>query len=174
MLQLMMAFLFCLASFIANAQTMTPNLDWTVIELEWKFIKQQLGAPANLPMPPIVVEELPPGARMLFQFPITNADTYPMQIGIAPSTLKYYGYEMLDWAVGHELTHYAFIMRENNWEYDRAKFVHDFRQPHHCNREYMAITKALADVVYSVYHGERERYAMWDEVQKSCANHPNQ
>jgi hypothetical protein len=174
MRSLAVALLFGLITGTCFASARPTGLDWPVIELEWKFIKQAVGAPANLPMPPIVVEELPPGARMIFQFPILPTDAYPMQISIAPSTLKNYGYEMLDWAVGHELTHYAFIMRENNWEYTRSQFVHDFNNKHHCNREYMAITKALADVVYSVYHGERERYAMWDEVQRSCAAHPNQ
>ena len=69
MKKFMLALLFALATGTSLAQQL-PNLDWRVIELEWRFIKERVGAPPDLPMPPIIVEPLPPGARMMFQFPI--------------------------------------------------------------------------------------------------------
>ena len=149
------------------------DLDWTVINKEWAFIKQQVEAPDDLPMPDIIIDPtLPVGARMMFQFPTKQDSRVPMQVMINPKTLVEYNREMIDWGIGHELTHYAFVMRENNWEYSRTWFV--ITQKHHCNREFMRITKEIADVIYNVYHGERERYAMWDQVQRSCVTQPNQ
>lgn len=149
------------------------DLDWLVIQKEWAFIKQQVGAPVDLPMPNIILDlTLPSGARMMFQFPTQQDSQVPMQIMINPKTLVEYNREMIDWGLGHELTHYAFVMRENSWEYTKPYFI--ITQKHHCNREFMLITKELADVIYNVYHGERERYAMWDQVQRSCVTQPNQ
>ena len=167
-----MAFLFCLTSSIANVQPGLSDLDWPVIELEWKFIKQRVGAPINLPMPLITVETLPPGARMMFEFPTSSDSDSDMKISIAPETLKNYGYEMTTWGVGHELTHYAFIMRDNDWNHTKKTFVHKF--PHHCNPEFMSITRDLAEVIYQVHHGQRERYMMLNEVQRSCLSNPSQ
>lgn len=167
----LLAFLFCLVSSIANAQPKL-NLDWSVIELEWRYIKQQVGAPNDLPMPPIVVETLPPNARMMFQFPVEETSDFPMQIIIAPSTLQSFDYEMIDWGIGHELTHYAFIMRDNNWDPTKRAFVQS--RLHHCNREFMMITKGVAEIIFNVYHGQRELYAMYDFVQRSCLANPNQ
>jgi len=170
MRRLVAAFFICICT---SAWTQDVDLDWTVINKEWAFIKQQTGAPDNLPMPVIIVDPtLPTGARMMFQFPTKQDSQVPMQIMINPRTLVEYNREMIDWGLGHELTHYAFVMRENNWEYTRTWFV--ITQKHHCNREFMRITKELADVIYNIYHGERERYAMWDQVQRSCVTQPNQ
>lgn len=164
------AFLFCVCTLAWSQQL---DLDWRVINQEWEFIKQQTGAPNDLPMPNIIIDPtLPSGARMMFQFPTKQDSVIPMQIMINPKTLVEYNREMIDWGVGHELTHYAFVMRENNWEYTKEYFA--ITQKHHCNREFMRITKELADVIYNVYHGERERYAMWDQVQRSCVTQPNQ
>ena len=149
------------------------TIDWRTVNKEWEFIKEQVGAPKDLPMPPIIVDPtLPSGARMMFQFPTKEDSSVVMQIMINPKTINDYNTEMIDWGLGHELTHYAFVMRENDWDYTRSWFNITIR--HHCNREFMRITKELADVIYNVYHGERERYAMWDQVQRSCVTQPNQ
>lgn len=156
-----------------NVGAQELSLDRYTIEREWTFIKQQLNAPADLPMPPIEIDpNMPKTARMMFQFPTANDSGITMKIFINPKTLKDYNTEMLDWGIGHELTHYAFILRENNWELNRSSYNYTIK--HHCNKEFMRITKDLADVIYNIYHGERERYRMWDEVQRSCAQYPNQ
>lgn len=172
MLRSAVAFLFCCISTIANAQHSLADLDWPVIRLEWQFIKQAVGAPPDLPMPEIVIEPLPPGARMMFQFPTIDSDEYPLLITINPETLVKFDYEMVNWGLGHELTHYAFIMRDNNWDPNRSWYVQSRR--HHCDPEFMQITHDIAEVIYNVYHGQRERYAMWDQVQRSCQYQPNQ
>lgn len=149
------------------------KLDHYTIEREWIYIKEQTNAPPDLPMPPIIVDStLPQAARMMFQFPTQNDSNVVMQIMINPNTTKDYNIEMIDWGIGHELTHYAFILKENNWELNKPSYV--YTQKHHCNKEFMRITRNLADVIYNIYHGERERYRMWDEVQRSCVTHPNQ
>jgi len=38
----------------------------------------------------------------------------------------------------------------------------------------MRITRDIADVIYNVYHGQRERYMMLNEVQRSCLSNPTQ
>lgn len=172
MKNLLIAFLLILPASISWAELIKIDLDWPMIELEWKFIKQRVGAPIDLPMPPIIVEALPSRARMMFQFPIQDYSDYDMQISIAPETLKNYGYEMIDWGLGHELTHYAFIMRDNNWDYTKKTFVQNFT--HHCNPEFMRITQDIAGIIYNIYHGQRERYMMLNEVHRSCLLHPNQ
>ena len=162
--------LLCLMPLVCFAQD-KPDLDWRVIELEWKFIKQQVGAPPDLPMPDIIIGNLPVGARMLFQYPVDDSGNR-LLITIAPETLNVYNQEMVDWGVGHELTHYAFIMRDNNWNYNLNNYIQT--RFHHCDKEFMRITRDLAEVIYHVYHGQRERYAMWDQVQRSCVMQPNQ
>ena len=165
--------LFSLFSLTAYASKSEIDIDWDIVEIEWQFIKKQVGAPADLPMPPIHLKELPPGARMMFQFPLTDGDE-AMEITIAPTTLTQYSREMLNWAVGHELTHYAFIMRENFWDHTKTVYQHAIYNVHHCNQEFMNITRAIANIIWNSYHSERERYAMWDQVQRSCLMQPNQ
>ena len=166
-----MAFLFCLASSIAYAQTY--ELDWYVINQEWKFIKEQTGAPADLPMPPIIVEkDMPAAARMMFQYPTAENPQDRMIIMINPRTLEDYDREMIDWGLGHELTHYAMILQENNWDLTRETYNQEIR--HHCNRTFMRITREVADLIYSIYHDERAKYQMYHQVQRSCVDQPHQ
>ena len=81
-----LAVLFSLFSLTAYASKSEIDIDWDIVEIEWQFIKKQVGAPADLPMPPIHLKELPPGARMMFQFPLTDgdevSDTAPVQRGV--------------------------------------------------------------------------------------------
>jgi hypothetical protein len=80
--------------------------------------------------------------------------------------------EMVTWGVGHELVHYAFIMRENQWQNRRATFADNLK--HHCDLEFKQITRAIADEIWNIYHSDTQRAAMYDEVEKSCFNEPNQ
>lgn len=169
-MKLLLSIYLCLLCINASAEEF--RLDWYTIEKEWSFIKNQLNAPDDLPMPPISIESnMPPAARMMFQFPVEDDGT-EMRIMINSTTLINYNTEMIDWGIGHELTHYAFILRENSWELNKPSY--NYTVKHHCNKEFMSITKNIADIVFDVYHGERERYRMWDEVQRSCALYPNQ
>jgi hypothetical protein len=40
--------------------------------------------------------------------------------------------------------------------------------------EFKAITRAIADEIWNIYHSDTQRAAMYDEVEKSCFNEPNQ
>ena len=171
MKHLFMAFLFCLASSIAYAQTY--ELDWRVINQEWQFIKEQTGAPADLPLPPIIFsKDMPAAARMMFQYPTDENPEDRMIIMINPRTMQDYDREMIDWGLGHELTHYAMILEENAWDLTRKTYVQETR--HHCNPRFMRITRQIADLIYNIYHDERAKYQMYHQVQRSCVDQPHQ
>jgi hypothetical protein len=171
MSRLVMAFLFCLASSIAYAQT--HELDWRVINQEWQFIKQETGAPGDLPMPPIIFStDMPAAARMMFQYPTEENPQDRMIILINPRTMQDYDREMINWGVGHELTHYAMLLQENNWDLEKTTYSQNIR--HHCNPKFMRITREVADLIYNIYHDERAKYQMYHQVQRSCVDQPHQ
>ena len=158
---------------ITGIEVTPPEIDFDVITRLWSFVKKTTDAPPNLPPPPLVLDwHVPPFARMGFQYPTPQFPDNIMQISIAPRTIEGYSKEMVAWGVGHELVHYAFIMRENLWQNRRATFADSLK--HHCNLEFKAITKAIADEIWSIYHSDTQRAAMYDEVEKSCFNEPNQ
>ena len=115
---------------------------------------------------------MPPFARMGFQYPTDKYPDYAMQISIAPRTIEQYSKEMVAWGIGHELVHYTFILRENHWA--RSKLTFQDQLKHHCNPEFKMITRAIADEIWKIYHSDTQRAAMYDEVEKSCFNEPNQ
>ena len=167
-MKLLSIFLVVLCS-IANASEL--DLDWHTIEKEWSFIKKSTGAPADLPMPPIEIDStLPSAARMVFQFPTVDDMQTEVKILINPRVLSEFNVELLDWGIGHELTHYAFVMRENDWDINRSHYQITIK--HHCNKEFMRITSDIADIIDARYHSEK--YRMLSEVQRSCAFYPNQ
>ena len=130
-------------------------------------------SPRDLPPPRLELDwHVPPFARMGFQYPTDKFPEYQMQISIAPRTIEQYSKEMVSWGVGHELVHYVFILRENHWHYGQATFQDHLK--HHCNPEFKQITRAIADEIWKIYHSDTQRAAMYDEVEKSCFNEPNQ
>ena len=158
---------------VPTLQAQNLELDWRVINQEWEFIKQQLNAPADLPKPTIIVTpNIPPAARMMFQYPTVDTPNDAMVIMINPSTLQAYDREMINWGIGHELTHYAMILKENNWDLTRKTYTQTIR--HHCNREFMRITREIADLIYVIYHDESAKYQMYHQVQRSCVDQPHQ
>ena len=78
---------------------------------------------------------------------------------------------MVNWAVGHELVHYAMLMRENQWE---SKAVYKNEVKHHCNPEFMTLTAGIADLISDAQAPSRERLKMYSEVFRSCARDPDQ
>ena len=158
---------------ITGIEVTPPEIDFDVITRLWGFVKKTTHAPAALPPPPLVLDwHVPPFARMGFQYPTPQFPDNIMQISIAPRTIDSYSKEMVTWGVGHELVHYVFIMRENHWQNRRATFADSFK--HHCDLEFKAITRAIADEIWKIYHSDTQRAAMYDEVEKSCFNEPNQ
>jgi hypothetical protein len=150
-----------------------PEIDFDVINRLWGFVKKTTHAPADLPPPKLVLDwHVPAFARMGFQYPTQEFPEYGMQISIAPRTIEHYTKEMVTWGVGHELVHYAFILRENDWRLSQPTFRDQLK--HHCDLEFKAITRAIADQIWLIYHSDTQRAAMYDEVEKSCFNEPNQ
>ena len=150
-----------------------PPIDIEMVEKIWLYLKQVTKAPVNLPAPKIVMDwEVPPLARMGYQFPTQEYPETISQISIAPRTVDMWPRDIVSWGIGHELTHYIFLMRENNYEIDR-KFFYNFRK-HHCDKEFMEVTRNIADLIWSTYHSGSDKTKMYDEVQKSCFNNPDQ
>ena len=161
------------ANDITQIEYSPPEIDFDVINRLWTFVKLQTQAPPDLPPPKLVLDwHVPAFARMGFQYPTKQYPDYEMQISIAPRTIEHYTKEMVTWGVGHELTHYAFILRENHWRYKQQTFSD--QRKHHCDLEFKALTRAIADQIWLIYHSDTQRAAMYDEVEKSCFNEPNQ
>lgn len=150
-----------------------PPIDLEMVERVWQFLKQSTGAPKTLPPPKIIMDwDVPPLARMGYQFPNSEFPDTISQISIAPRTVDMWPRDIVTWGIGHEMAHYIFLMRENNWETNRTTFF-NFRK-HHCDPEYMELTRQIADLIWSTYHSSSDRTKMYDEVQKACFNHPEQ
>jgi hypothetical protein len=159
-------------SFAQGGSAITSQLDMQMTEKIWEFIKTETQAPANLPMPPILFDEnIPKEARMVFQFPSEDAPDNPMQISIGSTATRLWRQEMFIWALGHELTHYALLMQENRWE-DKTVYVNNIR--HHCNVEFMRITRAIVEIIWEQYQSVAGRMRMYSEVHKSCSRQPMQ
>ena len=156
-----------------NVENTPPPIDNEMIEQIWNYLKTSLNAPKALPAPKIVLDwEVPPMARMGYQFPTEEFPETISQISIAPRTIDMWPRDIVSWGIGHEMTHYIFLMRENNWNTDRKTF-YNYRK-HHCDKEFQKVTREIADLIWSNYHSTSDRTKMYDEVQKSCFNHPEQ
>lgn len=156
-----------------SVENTPPPIDMEMINKIWMYLTSVTQAPNNLPPPKIVMDwEVPALARMGYQFPTAEHPEYPSQISIAPRTVDMWPRDIVTWGIGHELTHYIFLMRENNWDTSRTYF-YNYRK-HHCDPEFMAITRDIADLIWSTYHSTIDRAKMYDEVQKSCFTHPEQ
>jgi hypothetical protein len=150
-----------------------PPIDIEIVNRIWIYVKQELSAPDTLPTPSIVIDwEVPLIARMGYQFPTEDFPENVSQISIAPRTVDMWPRDMISWGIGHEMTHYVFLMKENHWQTDRKTFVNKIK--HHCNKEFIKITKGIADLIYSVYHSDVDRRKMYDEVRMSCTKNPEQ
>jgi len=150
-----------------------PPIDLEMVNRIWIYLTAVTHAPINFPAPKIILDwEVPPVARMGYQFPTVEHPEYPSQISIAPRTVDMWPRDIVSWGIGHEMTHYVFLMRENAWDTTR-KYFYNYRK-HHCDVEFMTITRDIADLIWSTYHSSVDRAKMYDEVVKSCFTHPEQ
>jgi hypothetical protein len=116
-------------------------------------------------------ENIPKEARMVFQFPSEDAPQNTLQISIGTTGTRFWKHDMFLWALGHELTHYALLMQENQWE-QKAVYVNNIR--HHCNMAFMQITRDIVDIIWEKYQSVVGRMRMYSEVHKSCSRQPLQ
>ena len=81
---------------------------------------------------------------------------------------------MVLFGIGHELIHYLFLERENRYKNGVAQYemVYINNRLHHCDFEFQEFNKIVIDEIWSMYHMNRNR--MYDEIIKSCSNHPEQ
>lgn len=148
------------------------KLDMGIVQMVWSYIKSETKAPSDFPLPPLVVDAtLPTNARMVFQFPSAEQPENTLQIGVSPRTLSAWSRGMVSWAAGHELTHYAFLMRENGWV-RQDKYQSSMK--HHCNPEFIRLTSGIADLIADQLTNGKDRLRMYSEVFRSCSRHPNQ
>jgi len=159
-------------SFAQGLPINASQLDMQMTGRIWEFIKKETQAPADLPLPPIMFDEnIPIEARMVFQFPSEDAPQNNLQISIGTTSNRFWKHDMFLWALGHELTHYALLMQENQWE-QKAVYVNNIR--HHCNMEFMQITRDIVEIIWEKYQNVVGRMRMYSEVHKSCARQPLQ
>lgn len=148
------------------------KLDMGIVQMVWTYIKSQTQAPVDHPLPPLVVDpSLPTNARMVFQFPSADQPDNTLQISVSPRTLNVWNKGMVSWAAGHELTHYAFLMRENGWVRQEQ---YQSSMKHHCNPEFIRLTSGIADLIADQLTNGKDRLRMYSEVFRSCSRHPNQ
>jgi hypothetical protein len=160
------------ASMAQDVVSLPAEIDRAMTEKIWVFIKQETQAPENLPLPPILFDEkIPKEARMMFQFPSEDAPDNNLQISIGTRGTYLWKQEMFLWALGHELTHYAFLMQENQWQ---QKPIYDNNIRHHCNVEFMRVTRDIVEIIWEQYQSVVNRMRMYNEVFKSCARQPLQ
>ena len=155
---------------IIEIEISQPPIDLQHVNWIWERLKKEIGAPNDLPPPPIVLDwEVPIYARMGTQYPSKEFPTYRMQISIAPRTIDTESDTMILFGIGHELVHYLFIMRENDYE---IKEIYTVELMHHCNMEFQDYNRIVIDVIWNIYHMAKHR--MNDEIVKSCSNHGGQ
>jgi len=158
---------------ILTIENPSPPVDLKVVNRLWHYIKDVTGAPKDLPPPSITLDwEVPIRAAMGTQFPTEEEPNVRLQISIAPRTIDTWPREMVEYGIGHELVHYVFILQENNW--DATKSTFSVKRKHHCDPEFKAITRGVADQLWAIWHSDALRSKMYDEVQKACANFPQQ
>lgn len=150
-----------------------PPIDLEIMNRVWQYVKAQTGAPDDVVNPRILLDwEVPIIARMGTQYPTPEFPDNALQISVAPRTIDMLPPEMIQFGLGHEEVHYLFILKENDWDAGRRTFI--VKRRHHCDPEFKAITRGIADLLWSVWHSDKLRAQMYDEVVKSCSNEPQQ
>jgi len=148
------------------------SFDVAMLEQIWRYIKTQTDAPEDATMPRLVIQpNLPTNARMVFQFPSEEQPENKLQINVSPRTLQSWSRSMVNWAFGHELTHYAMLMQENQWT---AQSIYTNNIRHHCHPDFLRITSEIADLISDNAPSDKERLRMYSEVFRSCTRHPDQ
>jgi hypothetical protein len=157
---------------VKSVDPIAPDtFDTAMLDVIWQFIKTQTQAPEQASMPRLVIQpDLPTNARMVFEFPSEEQPQNNLQINVSPRILQAWSRSMVNWAFGHELTHYAMLMQENQWT---TKTIYSNTVRHHCNPEFLRITSEIADLI-SDKVPSKERLRMYSEVFRSCTRHPEQ
>ncbi len=162
---------------LRSMELVQPPIDWGDINRIWRLLKNEVGAPENFPPPPIVLDwDVPWYGRMGFQYPTAEHPEWRLQISIAPRTIDMYlmqkKYELILFGIGHELAHYLFLLRHNR--YDLTLKIFDPGRPHHCDKEFVRVTRRIAQEIWNIYHSDDALSQMRLEVERSCRDFPQQ
>lgn len=140
-----------------------------IIERYWSWLKSEVGAPPNLPWPRIEIEPLPRAVRMAFVFPTQEAPWRETRIVISPRSIdRASGPERLS-VVGefaHELVHYVLVLAENRWDFEAETLRNDVH--HHCDDEFMRLTRQIADFIWDTYHSNDAVRSIDHMVRLAC------
>ena len=150
-----------------------PPIDLEMVHRIWLILKRETAAGANVPYPPIVLDwEVPKIAMMGTQYPTQEFPDNRLQISLAPRTIDLLDHQMLLFGIGHELTHYLFILRENEWDPNKKYYL--VKRLHHCDAEFQRIMRLLIDTIWNTYHDDAMRNRLANEPRRSCVEHPEQ
>lgn len=155
----------------ATEPILPPPLDInTALVLRyWDWLKTETGAPADLPLPRILVEPLPPNVRMAFSFPTAEAPWREMRVIVSPLTIDRATHgqrlEVLG-ELAHELVHYILVLEENGFELGRDVYLNEIH--HHCDPRFQSLTRYVGDVIWQAYHSNDAVRAIDGMVLRAC------
>ena len=150
-----------------------PPIDLEMVHRIWLILKKETGASVDTPYPPIVLDwEVPKIAMMGTQYPTKEYPDNRLQISLAPRTLDLLDHQMLLFGIGHELTHYLFVLRENEWDPYKKYYV--VKRLHNCDAEFQRIMRVIIDTIWNAYHDDAMHNRLANEPRRSCVEHPDQ
>ena len=154
-----------------SALDLPPPLDQEahLIERYWTWLKEEAGAPANFPWPSIHIEPLPRTVSMAFVFPTHEAPWHEARIVMSPRSIdRANGPDRLT-VVGelaHEMVHYILVLAENGWNLDAGVLKNEVH--HHCDDEFMRLTRQVGDFIWKVYHSNDAVRSIDQMVRLAC------
>ena len=149
-------------------------MDIVLMERVWARLVKEMNIPVGIEPPPMIFDSsYPSDVNMAFVYSIMPEYIVPSHIAVSPRAInkKNLSADHFIWGIGHELTHFAFVMRDNGWKY--APYYVEKTKHHHCNREFQRITKALADEIWDAHHDDTMRAFLYGEVILVCEYSPD-
>lgn len=156
----------------ANSPVVLPaplDRDAALVERYWTWLKAEVGAPTDLPWPMIEVAPLPSTVRMAFVFPTEEVPWHRTRIVISPRSVdRATGPDrlMVLGELAHEMVHYVLLLAENRWDVGAEVLHNDVH--HHCDREFMRLTRRIADFIWETYHSADTVRAIDYMVHQAC------
>src|SRR3989344_7315554 len=113
------------------------QMDIVLMERVWARLVKEMNIPVGIEPPPMIFDSsYPSDVNMAFVYSIMPEYIVPSHIAVSPRAInkKNLSADHFIWGIGHELTHFAFVMRDNGWKY--APYYVEKTKHHHCNREF--------------------------------------
>lgn len=145
------------------------SVDTDLIEIYWQWLKVETTAPADTPIPDIVIEDLPSNAKMALFYPTQFKPDEALRITISERAIERAkaGDRLLVLSeLAHELVHYILLMQEHKWAFSRYRF--DIARHGHCDPEFQRLSKEIGQVIWQAYHSDALLRDVAQMVQKAC------